>query len=190
MPFPFKHASGNICCTNKTAMCDDCKAKLAAEAGRTSRGAAGKRHSATDQGHLDSAHAHVITAIGHLGAAGAQHDASSVGAPGASVAIEEEVEQRERAPRTAAEHYQTTVSRTFATMRAEQRVIEARDAAHVPETRTLEAPEDVPNGYAMGRTTTQSDLEPDFDPSYQPYGAPPDSYTLALALRKLKEDAS
>ena len=50
-----------------------------------------------------------------------------------------------------------------------------------------------PDPYARvtdNRTPIQSDIEPDFDPNYKPYGAPPDSYKLALALKQIKsEDA-
>ena len=32
MPFPFRHANGNICCSNAAFPCNDCKARMAAEA--------------------------------------------------------------------------------------------------------------------------------------------------------------
>jgi hypothetical protein len=190
MPFPFRHANGNVCCTNKAIACDDCKAKLAAETGRT---AAGKRHSVQDQQHLDAAHQHVIIAAGHLGAAGATHDASSIGAPGTSAAIEAEIEQRERAAAdahgNATQRYKAALSHTFAKLRADTRALEARAAAHPPTMRALEAPDDVPNGYASvteHRAATQSDLTPDMDPDgYDPYGKPPNGHLLGLALRHL-----
>jgi hypothetical protein len=53
--------------------------------------------------------------------------------------------------------------------------------------------DDPPSGYASvldNRTPGQSDIEPDFDPSYRPYGAAPDSYKLALALRQISKEDS
>ena len=35
MPFPFRHANGNTCCSSPEAMCPTCKARAAAETLRT-----------------------------------------------------------------------------------------------------------------------------------------------------------
>src|SRR5260221_13502097 len=156
MPFPFTHKNGGICCSTSDAMCDSCKAKVAAKA----------RAAVTP----------TVT----------RRSASSVGEPGASVAIEEEIEHWDTS--TANGRYQATLSATFANLRAATRALEADRAAHPPTMRTLEAPEDVPDPYAAAlgnRAPVQSDLTSDMDPNYQPYGTPPDSYKLAFALRQL-----
>ena len=40
MPFPYRHANGGICCTDRYTCCDNCKAKLVAE--KTSRNLASR----------------------------------------------------------------------------------------------------------------------------------------------------
>jgi hypothetical protein len=157
---------------------------------RTLRAAEGRRHSASDQGHVDQARAHAAAALGHLDDLGA--DASTK----ADLADAKEVEARDVPPGhgspTAAERYKIDLAARFAEMRIATRQIERENAVarKLPAVRQLEAASDIPNAFSkFEQAPTIKDFTlSDLAEHYDPYGTPPDGYRVGLAFRAAKAE--
>ncbi|HUZ81442.1 MAG TPA: hypothetical protein VMU73_04290 [Gaiellaceae bacterium] len=138
----------------------------------TLRAAAGKRHSAEDQQHLDQA-------AGHLAQAGAHLPDDADAPPSANASAEE--------------RYKAMRTREMVQLRAATKQIEADLAAHPPTMRTLETPDtlEVLDGYRVAKEAGDEARyrgEPSDDPRYQPYGRPANAYNIAIALQRARAE--